>query len=123
MAAKNTSSIKKSLGQYKRHSKTKIQDVNDFLKENAHLESLEDYRRDELLDLLKKLKVQVERYETCLDENSQHLIDEDATLEDDKPNAGQSVTDDTLTHLLHFTLSGSSLFVVNWIWRSCSLTV
>ena len=86
MAAKNTSSIKKSLSLFKRHSTNKVKDVNDFLKDYAHLESLEDYRRDELLDLLKKLKVQVERYETCLDENSQHLIDEDTKLEEEKQN-------------------------------------
>ena len=86
MATKNTSSIKKSLGLYKRHSKTKIQNVSDFLKDNAHLETLEDYHKNELLGLIKKLDDQVDKYENGLDESSQHLIEEDATLDEDKRN-------------------------------------
>ena len=37
MSKKDTSSIKRSLGQYKRRSNDKIQDVNDFLKDYVEI--------------------------------------------------------------------------------------
>ena len=86
MSKKDISSIKRSLGQYKRRSNDKIQDVKDFLKDYAHLESMEDFHRKELLSSVDAMKAQFERYEICFDENSQYLMDEDDKLEDDKKN-------------------------------------
>ena len=86
MASKETKRIKQSLGQYKRHSKDKIQDVSDFLKENAQIQSMTQFHHDELKELLNDMKAQVKRYESCLDENSKHLIEEDESLEEDKKN-------------------------------------
>ena len=77
MSKKDTSSIKRSLGQYKRRSNDKIQEVRDFLKDYAQLESMEDYHKKDLLSSVDAMKAQFERYEICFDENSQHLMDED----------------------------------------------
>ena len=82
----DTTCIKKSLAQFKRHSNTKIQKVADWLKDNADIETMADFQQKALQRKLDEMIAQVKRYETCLEDNSPHLISEDSKLEDDKKN-------------------------------------
>ena len=82
----DTTCIKKSLAQFKRHSNTKIQKVADWLKDNADIVSMADYQVKALQQKIDDMIAQVKRYETCFEDNSSHLIGEDSKLEDDKKN-------------------------------------
>ena len=86
MSGKDTACIKKSLGQFKRHSNTKIQKVADWLKDNADIVSMADYQVKALQQKIDDMIAQVKRYETCFEDNSSHLIGEDSKLEEDKKN-------------------------------------
>ena len=74
-----TSSIKKSLSMFKKHTDGKIKDVQEFIQKYAKIESMTQSHESMLNSLIDKLAQQLERYEKSWDEQFQPILDEDET--------------------------------------------